>query len=215
MSPRCIIATDKGMMAEPTPSPRQTLSYLRQLFAAHGIRPKNKLGQNFLIDLNVVDFVVRSAELTPEDLAVEVGTGTGGLTARLVESAGAVLSVEIDPAFHQLAQETVNESDRVKLLNTDVLESKNQFNPAVLAALEELRQRPGLKRLKLVANLPYAVATPVLSNFLLTELPFERMVAMGQLESAERLGASPSTKDYGALAVLVPSPGGVQGLRRP
>src|SRR5438046_3205692 len=110
MSSRRTPATGDGMMPEPEPSPRQTLSYLRQLFAAHGIRPKNKLGQNFLIDLNVVDFVVRSAELTREDLAVEIGTGTGGLTARLVESAGAVLSVEADPACHQLARETVAES---------------------------------------------------------------------------------------------------------
>jgi 16S rRNA (adenine1518-N6/adenine1519-N6)-dimethyltransferase len=202
------------MTTEQPASPRQTLTYLRQLFAAHGIRPKGKLGQNFLIDLNVVDFVVRSAELTPEDLVVEVGTGTGGLTARLVEGAGAVLSVEIDPAFHQLALETVDESDRVKLLNTDVLESKNKLNPEVLSALEELRQRPGLTRLKLVANLPYAVATPVISNFLLTDLPFERMVAMVQLEIAERLIATPSTKDYGALAVMVQSLADVQVLRR-
>src|SRR5947207_6594098 len=140
------------MTTEQPASPRQTVTYLRQLFAAHGIRPKNKLGQNFLIDLNVVDFVVRSAELTPEDLAVEVGTGTGGLTARLVESAGAVLSVEIDPAFHQLAQETVNESDRVVLLNADILENKNRLNPEVLAALDRMRQTPGVSRLKLVRS---------------------------------------------------------------
>src|SRR5687768_16060379 len=99
---RCSL-TQVGQMTEPAISPRQTLTYLCQLFAAHGIRPKTKLGQNFLIDLNVVDLVVRSAELSPEDLVIEVGTGTGGLTARLVEAAGAVLSVEIDPAFHQLA----------------------------------------------------------------------------------------------------------------
>src|SRR5262245_39689370 len=97
------------------PSPRQTLSYLRNLLAAHGIRPKNKLGQNFLIDLNLLDVILRAAELTREDLAVEVGTGTGSLTARLAAEAGAVLSVEIDPAFYQLARETVRESERVVL----------------------------------------------------------------------------------------------------
>src|SRR5947209_1898191 len=97
-------------------TPRQTLSYLRHLFASHGIRPKNKLGQNFLIDLNLVDVILRAAELTKEDLAVEVGSGTGSLTARLAAEAGAVLSVEIDPAFHQLAGETVRESERIVLL---------------------------------------------------------------------------------------------------
>jgi len=85
-------------MAEPH-SPRQTLSYLKNLFEERGMRPKNKLGQNFLIDLNLIDFILRAAELTKDDVVVEVGSGTGSLTARLAEQAGAVLSVEVDPAF--------------------------------------------------------------------------------------------------------------------
>ena len=80
-------------------SHRQTLSYLRNLFDERGIHPKNKLGQNFLIDLNLLDLLVRTAELTPDDLVLEVGSGTGSLTVRLAERAGAVVSVEIDPAF--------------------------------------------------------------------------------------------------------------------
>src|SRR5262245_30916065 len=86
---------------------RQTQSYLRGLFGARGLKPKNKLGQNFLIDLNLIDFVVRSAELTRADLVLEVGTGTGSMTAQLARLAGSVLSVEIDPSFHQLAKETL------------------------------------------------------------------------------------------------------------
>src|SRR4051794_4076864 len=89
------------------PSTRQTLSYLRNLFQERGIQPKNKLGQNFLIDLNLLDLVYRSAELSPDDLALEVGSGTGGLTMRLLEQAGAVVSVEIDGAFHSLTEEAV------------------------------------------------------------------------------------------------------------
>src|SRR3989442_333816 len=92
-------------MTAPEPSTRQTLSYLRNLFAERGIRPKNKLGQNFLIDLNLLDLLLRAADLTPEDLALEVGSGTGGLTVRLAELAGAVVSVEIDPAFGSVAEE--------------------------------------------------------------------------------------------------------------
>lgn len=103
-------------MTPATPSTRQTLSYLRNLFAERGIKPKNKLGQNFLIDLNLLDLVLRSAELTREDLVLEVGSGTGGLTVRLVEQAGAVVSVEIDADFAALTDEEVTQRDRIALL---------------------------------------------------------------------------------------------------
>jgi 16S rRNA (adenine1518-N6/adenine1519-N6)-dimethyltransferase len=198
----------------PEPQPRQTLSYLRGLFEERGIRPKNKLGQNFLIDLNLVDLIVRAAELTPEDLAVEVGTGTGSLTTRLLEQAGAVLSVELDSAFHWLARETLGDRDRLVLLHADVLKNKNELNPDVLAARDELERRSGCRRWKLVANLPYAVATPVLANFLLSDRPPERLVVTVQWEIAERLLARPGKKDYGALAVLVQGLADVHLIRR-
>src|SRR5947209_4310259 len=152
------------------PAPRQTLSYLRNLFEQHGIKPKNKLGQNFLIDLNLLDLIVRSAELSKEDLAIEVGSGTGGLTACLAKAAGAVLSVEIDPAFSQLTQEMLDPREHVLLLHTDILRNKNELRPDVLQTLERLRQQSGCQRLKLVSNLPYAVAVPVISNFLLSDV---------------------------------------------
>lgn len=186
-------------------TPRQTLSYLRNLFAERGIRPKNKLGQNFLIDLNLVDLIARTGELSKQDLAIEIGCGTGSLTTRLSEQAGAVLAVEIDPAFFLLTQETVAGRDNVLLLHADVLRNKNELNPTVFEALADLQRRSGCNRLKLVANLPYAVATPVISNFMLSALPLERLVVTVQWEIAERLMARPGTKDYGALAVLVQS----------
>lgn len=194
--------------------PRQTLSYLRNLFEERGIRPKNKLGQNFLIDLNLIDLLLRTAELSRDDLAVEIGSGTGGLTARLAEQAGAVLSVEIDPAFAALVRETIDARDNVVLLQADVLKNKNELNPQVLAELDGLRTRSGCRQLKFVANLPYAVATPVIANFLLTELPFERMVVTVQWEIAERLLAQPGVKEYAALAVLVKSLADVSLVRR-
>ncbi len=196
------------------PAPRQTQSYLRELFATHQLRPKNKLGQNFLIDLNALEFLVRMADLTRADLVLEVGTGTGGLTTRLAERAGSVLSVEIDPAFHALAQETIGNREHVRLIHADVLKNKNRLNPDVLAALEELRQTYKPRHLKLVANLPYAVATPVISNLLQTDLPLERMVVMVQWEIAERLAAHPGIKDYGALSVLVQAIADVDILRK-
>src|SRR5688572_14487351 len=84
-------------------TPRQTLSYLQQLFQVRGLDPKSKLGQCFLIDINLMDLVIRSAELNDRDLAVEVGSGTGALTLKLAEHAGAVLGIEVDKGFYQLA----------------------------------------------------------------------------------------------------------------
>ena len=195
-------------------SSRQTLSYLRNLFAERGIRPKNKLGQNFLIDLNLLDLILRSAELTRDDLVLEVGSGTGSLTVRLLEEAGAVVSVEIDPAFASLTDEEVRQRDRVALLSADVLKNKNELNPDVLRAITDLAQRCGTHVVKLVANLPYSVAVPVLTNLLLGDLAIERMVVTVQWEIAERLLAGPNTKDYGALAVLVQSLADVELVRR-
>lgn len=194
--------------------PRQTLSYLRQLFESHGIEPKSKLGQNFLIDLNLIDLIVHTAELGPEDLAVEVGAGTGSLTARLCELAGAVLSVELDPAFVALVREVVGPRPNLTLVQADILKNKNELNPEVLARLDQVRAASGCKRLKLVANLPYVVATPVIANFLTSELPFERMVVTVQWEIAEKLIARPDHKEYGSLAVLVQSLAEVEIVRK-
>jgi len=201
-------------MTPPTPSTRQTLSYLRNLFTERGIKPKNKLGQNFLIDLNLLDLILRRAELTRDDLVLEVGSGTGSLTARLVEQAGAVVSVEIDPAFAALTAETVTQRENIVFLHNDILKNKNELNPDVLRALADLGQRCGTRRVKLVSNLPYAVAVPVLTNLLLSELALERMVVTVQWEIAERLLAAPATKAYGALAVLVQSLADVELIRR-
>jgi 16S rRNA (adenine1518-N6/adenine1519-N6)-dimethyltransferase len=200
-------------MTIPQPSPRQTLTYLRTLMEARGIQPKKKLGQNFLIDLNLLGVIERAAELGREDLVLEVGSGTGSLTNRLAELAGFVLSVEIDPEFFALAQEAVAGRPNVTLLCTDILKNKNRLNPDVLAKLAELQKVSGCSRLKLVANLPYVVAAPVISNFLLSEFSLERMVVMVQWEIAERLLAPPGTEHYGALSVLVQSLADVETIR--
>lgn len=211
------------------PSPRQTLTFLRTLFQERGIEPKSKLGQNFLIDLNLIDVVLRAAELSSADLALEVGSGTGSLTMRLVEQAGAVVSVEVDPPFatmtrelmethfriaEALAKPTGARREHVRLLHADALATKNTLNPDLLQAVRELLESSPAKRVKLVANLPYAVAVPVMSNLLLTGLPVERMVGMIQWELAERLMAAPGTKDYGSLAVLVQSLAHVELVRK-
>jgi 16S rRNA (adenine1518-N6/adenine1519-N6)-dimethyltransferase len=211
------------------PTTRQTLSYLRTLFQERGIQPKNKLGQNFLVDLNLIDLVIRTAELSGRDLALEVGSGTGSLTVRLLERAGAVVSVELDTAFASLTEEAVanhfalfapapgasgTRPDNVRLVHADVLANKNTLAPAVTGAIAELQQQAGTPQVKLVANLPYAVAVPVISNLLLTDLAVERMVVTVQWEIAERLLAPVGSKDYAALAVLVQSLADVSLVRR-
>lgn len=196
------------------PAPRQTLSYLKSLLDARGLRPKNKLGQNFLIDLNLLDVIARTAELDHEDLALEIGAGTGSLTTRLAEQAGAVVSVELDPPIYELALETVADHSNVRLLNLDVLRNKNELNPEMLRAIADQQQKSGCRRIKLVANLPYAVATPVIANLLIGNLAFDRMVVTVQWEIAERLMAQPGTSDYGALTVLVQSLADVSLIRK-
>lgn len=195
-------------------SPRQTLSYLRGLLEAHGLRPKNKLGQSFLIDLNFLDFMVRQAQLSRADLVIEVGSGTGSLTAKLAEQAGHVLSVEIDPGFFELTQENTEQFDNVTLLLADILEKKNQLNPDVLARIQRLWQTGKWQHLKMVSNLPFVVATPVIVNFLLSELPLELLLVTVQWELAARLEAKPGTKDYSAVSVIVQALADVEVLRR-
>jgi len=201
-------------MTAPQPSPRQTLSYIRKLFEERGVKPKNKLGQNFLIDLNLLDVLLEAAQLTSDDLVLEVGSGTGSLTLRLAEAAGAVVSVEVDPAFATIAAEAAEGRENVVLLAADVLQNKNELNPEVLSTIAELGRRRGTKRVKLVANLPYAVAIPVINNLLLEEQPPQLLVGTVQWEIAERLMAIVGTKDYGALAVLVQSVADVELIRR-
>lgn len=195
-------------------APRQTLSYLRDLFEARGLRAKSKLGQCFLIDLNLMDLIVRTGEVTSADLVLEVGTGTGSLTAMLAGQAGHVLGVEIDGGFAALTRETVDRLDNVTVFEGDVLKDKNHLDPDWVAQIRSLLGTGGVKRLKLIANLPYVVATPVISNLLLSGLPVHAMVVTIQWELAERLVAPPSTKDFGALSVLVQSLADVEIVRR-
>jgi 16S rRNA (adenine1518-N6/adenine1519-N6)-dimethyltransferase len=194
--------------------PRQTQTYLRQLFQERNIKPKRKLGQNFLIDFNLLELIVRSAELSPTDLVLEVGSGTGGLTNMLSAAAGWVVTVELDPDFAEITKDSIIGKENVTPIHADILRNKNELNPRVLETIASTKAQTGSGGFKLVANLPYAVATPVIANLLLTAEPPERMVVTVQSEIGERLTASPGTSAYGALSVLVQSVADVELVRR-
>jgi 16S rRNA (adenine1518-N6/adenine1519-N6)-dimethyltransferase len=199
---------------QPPPSPRQTLSYLRRLFENYGLEAKSKLGQNFLIDLNLLDLIVRTAELDRSDAVLEVGTGTGSLTARLADHAGTVVTVEIDTGLAPVAREVIGERSNVQFVFGDALAKKSELNPEMLATWDAAATAAGCSRRKLVANLPYVIATPLVSNLLVARPDIERMVVMVQWEIAERLRAAPSTKDYNALSILVQSVADVEVVRK-
>lgn len=183
----------------------QTQSRIMRLLGARGLNPRRDLGQNFLIDLNLVRFVAEQAELGPQDVVLEVGAGLGSLTGELVQHAGAVVAVEYDRNLYQLAQESLGAFDNLTLLNCDILQSKSRLAAEVLSAIEQQLAAAPNRRLKLVANLPYNVATPVISNLVATDLPWERMVVTIQYELAERMLAGPATSQYGSLSVWLQS----------
>ena len=186
--------------------PRQTASYLSKRLAAAGLRPVSRFGQNFLIDLNLVDLIARSAELRKTDVVLEIGTGVGSLTTRLSDQAGAVLSVEIDNNLHRLASEELSDRPNVRLIHGDALRNKNSLRPEIMELIRDAIGRIGEDaRFLLVANLPYNVATPIISNLLHETPPPDVMVVTIQKELADRIVAQPGTKDYGALSVWVQS----------
>jgi 16S rRNA (adenine1518-N6/adenine1519-N6)-dimethyltransferase len=190
-----------------------TQRHIQQLLGSRGLVPRSSLGQCFLTDLNLLDILLDAADVGLDDLVLEVGTGTGSLTSRLASRARAVLSVELDRGLCGLASESLSEFGNVRLLQADILANKNSLNPEVLQAVDQFAAIGAAAKLKLVANLPYAVATPVISLILLDERPWERLVVTIQKELADRLMARPRTKDYGSLSIATQALGQVELLR--
>jgi 16S rRNA (adenine1518-N6/adenine1519-N6)-dimethyltransferase len=185
------------------PPPRQTTAFLKKLFAQVGFTIDARRGQNFLVDLNLVDLVVRTADIRPQDVVLEVGTGTGVLTERLAAAAARVVTCEIDPRLAQLARDRLVERENVAFVEGDALAAKHRLAPAVLEAVAAaLAAAPG-GRFLLVANLPYCVATPVISNLLAVPRPFDVAVVTVQREMAERMTAAAGGHAYNGLSLWV------------
>lgn len=184
---------------------RQTVSYLSRRFEEVGLNPNKRHGQNFLVDLNLIHLLARSAKLTEHDVVLEIGTGMGSLTGLFAEVAAQVVTVEIDQHLHQMAAEELEPFDNIEMLKQDALKNKNQFAPEVIEAVQRHMARGTDRVFKLAANLPYNVATPIISNLLRSEIVPATMTVTIQKELADRLVASPGSKDYGALSIWVQS----------
>lgn len=182
----------------------QSLTEIRALLAAAGLTPRHQYGQNFLIDLNLLRKLPAAAELNPADVVLEVGPGTGSLTELLLNSGARVVAVEVDRGFQAVLRARLREAARFTLVAGDVLAGKHTVNPGVLAALrDQPAARPGAY--KLVANLPYQVATPLLMELLHAQPRFARLVCTIQREVGERLLAQPETAAYGPVSVITQS----------
>ncbi|MBT3212480.1 MAG: ribosomal RNA small subunit methyltransferase A [Planctomycetaceae bacterium] len=208
-NPQRVTSGDKGEEAvASTSATRQTTAYLKKLFSEVGFAIDTKKGQNFLVDLNLLDLLERSAEIQPDDIVLEVGSGTAALTERLARAAFRVVTIEIDSRLATLAQDRLVDADNVRLVNTDVLARKNKLSPDVLSALDAAeKERLAMDktgRFLLVANLPYCVATPVISNLMLCR-PFASATVTVQYEMAERMTASAGHHSYNALSVWIGS----------
>lgn len=183
----------------------QTLTFLKQRFAEVGFELNPRHGQNFLIDLNLQRMIVESAQLSPNDVVLEVGTGTGALTSLMAPKVAQVVTVEIDPRLHQLASEELIDFGNVTMLQLDALKNKSTIAASVLDAVYSAVDAAPGRQFKLVANLAYNIATPLISNLLALDRPPHSMVVTIQKEVADRIAAKPSTKDYGALSIWIQS----------
>lgn len=202
------LADDKTRIGDPpkkTKVNKQTVSYLSRRFEEVGLNPNKRHGQNFLVDLNLLHLLARSAKLNDNDVVLEVGTGMGSLTGLFAQSAAFVVTVEIDQHLFQMASEELENFDNIEMLKLDALKNKNQFAPEVIAAVKRhLAETPG-RVFKLAANLPYNIATPIISNLLHSDIVPATMTVTIQKELADRLTASPGSKDYSALSIWVQS----------
>lgn len=171
-------------------NPKNTLEIINKYEFAF----QKKFGQNFLIDSNIVEKIVRDAGVTKDDFVLEIGPGIGTMTQYLCESAREVVAVEIDTKLIPILKDTLSAYDNVSVINEDIL--KVDINKLAL-------ERNGNKPIKVVANLPYYITTPIIMGLFESHVPIESITIMVQKEVADRMQVGPGTKDYGALSLAV------------
>lgn len=171
-------------------NPKNTIEILQK----YNFVFQKKYGQNFLIDGNILDKIVDSAEITREDCVIEIGPGIGTMTQYLAEAAREVIAVEIDKSLIPILEDTLSEYDNVTVINQDIL--KVDMNKLV-------QERNQGKPIKVVANLPYYITTPIIMGLFESKVPLDSITIMVQKEVADRMQVGPGTKDYGALSLAV------------
>ncbi len=178
-------------MKEPTlGNPQNTIAVLQK----YQFHFQKKFGQNFLIDTHVLDKIIRSAEITKDDMVLEIGPGIGTMTQYLACAAGKVVAVEIDKNLIPILEDTLSGYENVQIINEDVLK----------VDLTELSKKEnGGRPIKVVANLPYYITTPIIMGLFENHVPLKSITVMVQKEVADRMQVGPGTKDYGALSLAV------------
>ena len=178
-------------MNQPTlGNPQNTIAVLQK----YNFSFQKKFGQNFLIDTHVLDKIIRSAEITKDDFVLEIGPGIGTMTQYLACAAREVVAVEIDKALIPILEDTLSSYDNVTVINEDVLK---------LDIVKLAQERNGGKPIKVVANLPYYITTPIFMGLFESHVPVQSITVMVQKEVADRMQVGPGTKDYGALSLAV------------
>ncbi|MDO4463864.1 MAG: 16S rRNA (adenine(1518)-N(6)/adenine(1519)-N(6))-dimethyltransferase RsmA [Bacillota bacterium] len=165
-----------------------------QVIKKYGFSFQKKFGQNFLIDANILEKIIASAEITKEDCVIEIGPGIGTMTQYLAENAREVVAVEIDKNLIPILEETLKEYENVSILNEDIL--KVDLNRLV-------KEKNDGRPIKVVANLPYYITTPIIMGLFESHVPLSSITIMVQKEVADRMQVGPGTKDYGALSLAV------------
>lgn len=178
------------MSREKLGNPQNTIDILQKYHFTF----QKKFGQNFLIDTHVLDKIMQAAEITKEDMVLEIGPGIGTMTQYLAESAGKVIAVEIDRNLIPILSETLSGYENVRIINEDVLK----------VDIRELAEREnGGRPIKVVANLPYYITTPIIMGLFESHVPVESITVMVQKEVAQRMQTGPGNKNYGALSLAV------------
>ena len=171
-------------------SPRET----KAIIDSYSFSFQKKFGQNFLVDSNVLENIIEKAGITKDDLVVEIGPGIGTMTQYLCESAREVVAIEIDETLIPILNYTLEDYDNVEVINDDALKTDIE---------KIVKKKNGGKPIKVVANLPYYITTPIIMGLLEGKAPIESITIMVQKEVAERMQTGPGSKDYGALSLAV------------
>ncbi len=177
-------------MKERIATPKKTMEIIHR----YEFMFQKRFGQNFLIDLNILEKIVVGSELTSEDVVIEIGPGIGSLTQVLAEHAKKVIAIEIDKKLMPILEETLNGYSNIKLINEDILKID------LKKLIEEENEG---KPVKIIANLPYYITTPIIMGIFEKNVPVENITVMVQKEVADRMQSSPGSKDYGALSLAV------------